>query len=219
MGYYNEQDEDKDKEEKEDKMVLLLGSGRQGPNSIWSRPSLWLLQNAFFIVTPTWLPRLESRANTMPPAAGKGGEIPRDESDDPSWVRVEPRSRRGTRRPQAPAIKPAPARTVHVRPVSEIDAEYQRIRAQWLESTAHTRLCQIVDAIACSNVTRAVCLGIGSFDPPDGAWEAKKTAFVQFIAFKTIVDQLGVLLFPSSQFPPFSSLLRGDLPDKEEGRK
>jgi hypothetical protein len=65
MGYYNEQDEDEDEdeeEEEEDKMVLLLGSGRQGPNSIWPRPSLWLLQNAFFIVTPTWLPRLESRA-------------------------------------------------------------------------------------------------------------------------------------------------------------
>ena len=130
--------------------------------------------------------------NTMPPAAGKGSEIPTDKSDDSGWVRVEPRSRRDTRRPHAPAIKLAPARTVHVRPVSEIDAEYQKIRAQWLESTAHTRLCQIVDAITSSNISRAVCLGIGSFDPPDGAWEAKKTAFIQFIAFKSMVDQLGV---------------------------
>ncbi|KAK5999237.1 hypothetical protein PT974_01629 [Cladobotryum mycophilum] len=39
-------------------------------------------------------------------------------------------------------------------------------------------------------VTRAICLGIGSFDPPDGGWEAKRKTYIQLIAFLIMVEEL-----------------------------
>ncbi|UNI22243.1 hypothetical protein JDV02_008147 [Purpureocillium takamizusanense] len=39
-------------------------------------------------------------------------------------------------------------------------------------------------------VTKAVCLGIGTFDPPDGGWEAKRRTFLQLIAFLILVEEL-----------------------------
>lgn len=35
-----------------------------------------------------------------------------------------------------------------------------------------------------------MCLGIGTFDPPDGAWEAKRRTYTQLLAFEAIVDEL-----------------------------
>lgn len=39
-------------------------------------------------------------------------------------------------------------------------------------------------------MTQAVCLGIGTFDPEDGAWEVKRRTHIQLVAFQFIVAEL-----------------------------
>jgi hypothetical protein len=119
-----------------------------------------------------------------------------DGADDSGWVKVKSKSRQRQRPPPIPpnhhlaaSLRNDPS---HSRSVSEIDAEYHKLRTQWRDSTGSASLGSISQSIGSSNpgVTRAICLGIGSFDPPDGAWEAKKTTFIQFIAFQAMVEEL-----------------------------
>lgn len=43
-------------------------------------------------------------------------------------------------------------------------------------------------------VRKAVCLGIGSFDPENGSWSVKEKAHVQLAAFLLIVEEIGEYL-------------------------
>ncbi|XWW94546.1 hypothetical protein V2A60_002489 [Cordyceps javanica] len=100
--------------------------------------------------------------------------------------------------PPADSLTFAPRTTGVFRRPEALRADYDRIRSQWLQSEpAHEALVQLVDAVAATTttrrplvVTKAVCLGIGTFDPEDGAWEAKRAAFVQLCALTTLVSQL-----------------------------
>lgn len=81
--------------------------------------------------------------------------------------------------------------------VSDIQRDHNRHMAQWQESTCRRRLIDLLSARLTTtswgsrpNVSRAVCLGIGSFDPEDGAWEVKRRAHIQLAAFLTIVTTL-----------------------------
>ncbi|GAO17240.1 uncharacterized protein UV8b_05506 [Ustilaginoidea virens] len=71
-------------------------------------------------------------------------------------------------------------------------AEYQRIRAD----PSSRPWCSAIRAVvarhapALAPVTAAVCLGIGSFDPADGAWEAKRRSYVQLLGLAVMLDEL-----------------------------
>ncbi|KJZ74282.1 hypothetical protein HIM_06288 [Hirsutella minnesotensis 3608] len=135
----------------------------------------------------------------MPPPPSAGHEAVEE------WTVVKPRTR-GRRRHSSSAgriraadsRKPAPPDRRPVvnasssrdacRPVAEIAAEYERIRASWTASEACAALRRI--AAAAGPVSRAVCLGIGTFDPPDGSWDAKRRTFLQLVAFLVMVQEL-----------------------------
>lgn len=129
---------------------------------------------------------------------------------DEGWTHVTRKSRRNI--PATPAKTDIPEtftpRTTGVlRPPEALKDDYDRIRAQWVNSPAHEALVKLVDENAREiKVDRAVCLGIGTFDPEDGAWEAKRAAYVQLCALETLTLQLCTSL--SLHHPiPHSSLL------------
>lgn len=43
-------------------------------------------------------------------------------------------------------------------------------------------------------VKKAICLGIGSFDPEDGSWDSKRRTYHQCIAFLAMVEELGMFV-------------------------
>jgi len=51
--------------------------------------------------------------------------------------------------------------------------------------------------VAKMTISNAVCLGHGTFDPERAGWEAKRMSLVQFLAFETMVEQLGNASIPS----------------------
>ncbi|OAQ76893.1 SRR1 domain-containing protein [Purpureocillium lilacinum] len=114
----------------------------------------------------------------------------------------------GTARPDGP-----------VRSVSSIEAEYRTLRETFEASSCCASLRALAGRIAAAAaghkrrrkssssssrgddneedeaepappVTKAVCLGIGTFDPPDGGWEPKRRTFLQLIAFLILVEEL-----------------------------
>jgi hypothetical protein len=139
------------------------------------------------------------------------------DADAQSWTKVTTKSRRRGRNTMPAPAPASPSSSasrlvddgnhIHKSP-EELASEYHRIRTQWNASEPGARLRKLLaesisrhESVSGSvsestSVSRAVCLGIGSFDPPDGAWEPKRRAFVQLVAFLVIVDALG-------EDPPF----------------
>ncbi|KAM3560887.1 hypothetical protein MY1884_002674 [Beauveria asiatica] len=118
-------------------------------------------------------------------------------SADEGWTRVKRKSR------QNPSKKAQIAKVHHLpgtfaprthgllRPPESLRADHDKIRVQWLDSPAHEALIRLVDSHAQDlQIDKAVCLGIGTFDPEDGGWEAKRAAYVQLCALSTLTSQL-----------------------------
>ncbi|KAF3760036.1 hypothetical protein M406DRAFT_222847, partial [Cryphonectria parasitica EP155] len=74
----------------------------------------------------------------------------------------------------------------------EIRADYNDISSQWLSSGCHATLSNLVrdNASSHAGVRRAVCLGLGAFDPEDGSLLAQRRSHIQLAAFLTIVQIL-----------------------------
>lgn len=116
-------------------------------------------------------------------------------SQDDGWTRVPAKGRRrgGARsRPSAaPAShshSPGVPRTEDLRSATDIADEYRRIRSQWETTDASEILRRFVADNGPASVSSAVCLGIGTFDPPDGGWDTKRRTFAQLIAFLLLVE-------------------------------
>lgn len=121
------------------------------------------------------------------------------EDDDGGWTRVPAKGRRGGRagrsRPLVATIGPESdaRRTGDLKPATEIADEYRRVRTQWETTDACQTLRRLISGIATPPalaISKAVCLGIGTFDPPDGGWDTKRRTFVQLIAFLLMVESL-----------------------------
>lgn len=115
-----------------------------------------------------------------------------------SWTFVTTKKRRSVahRKPNTqtpPATKssvhaPQPTRDSYLT-VAEIKADHQRIREQWLNSSCCRNLKKLMTSRVSDHVpSTAVCLGIGSFDPPDGSWQVKRRTHAQLAAFQTLVE-------------------------------
>lgn len=74
----------------------------------------------------------------------------------------------------------------------DIRTDHDRIATKWRASEGYAKLCEAVRANAASHatITRAICLGLGAFDPEDGSWVAQRRSHVQMAAFLAIVDTL-----------------------------
>jgi hypothetical protein len=115
--------------------------------------------------------------------------------DDEGWSQVKTKTRRGKRR-NAPVVEQpgdAHPRTEGLRTVAELGVEYRSTREQWDVSIACTQLRELVadSASTLRTISKGICLGIGTFDPPDGGWETKRKTFVQLVVFLTMIDELG----------------------------
>lgn len=118
------------------------------------------------------------------------------------WTRVRRKTRRrGGKshqvinpglKPQAAAPAPAPRQAAASDlSVQDIQAQHKRIYDQWLDSDCHKNLQQLVNTKANPvPISQAVCFGIGTFDPEDGAWEVRRRTHVQLAAFLQTVSLL-----------------------------
>ncbi|KAI5455953.1 hypothetical protein BGZ63DRAFT_323463, partial [Mariannaea sp. PMI_226] len=108
------------------------------------------------------------------------------------WTHVTSKSRRGRRnrpaRPQELSVQPRTSDLVHP---DEFLVDYQRLREKWQDETCCRRLRELVSKHAGDvKISKAIHLGIGSFDPQNGAWDAKRSTFIQLIAFLVVVEEL-----------------------------
>ncbi|KAG6092074.1 hypothetical protein E4U30_005912, partial [Claviceps sp. LM220 group G6] len=110
------------------------------------------------------------------------------------WQVVQPKKNRRSRKPPtATIISPRAIRNTEAsRSLEDITSEYHRMRQDLpTQQCCHSiRLLIRANAGTCSRVDKAVCLGLGSFDPPDGAWEAKRRAYIQYLVFEAMVQEL-----------------------------
>lgn len=120
---------------------------------------------------------------------------PDTEHQQEEWTFVKSKSRFRRNPPKVPANLLNASKTDEPRthkPVAEIAAEYDTFKARWRGTTSHSRIKELVEANANhgSRVRRAVCLGVGTFDPEDGGWDAKRRSYIQLDAFLTVVEVL-----------------------------
>ncbi|PHH64354.1 hypothetical protein CDD81_4711 [Ophiocordyceps australis] len=99
------------------------------------------------------------------------------------WTRV---TRRNKRLPAIPRHVHQPA---SVLAIDTIAARHARVCAAWQASSACAAVRGLVRGIT-TQVLSATCLGLGSFEPPDGGWDACHRAHVQLAAFATIIHEL-----------------------------
>lgn len=142
---------------------------------------------------------------------------PAGDDDAATWTTMQPTNRRGRRARKPPlraadASPRAGARPEPPRSVASIEAEYRAIRAAFEQTPCCAALRALASRIARAgeavdkaarrrarapagpSVRQAICLGIGTFDPVDAGWEAKRRTFVQLVAFLVLVQELGMPL-------------------------
>lgn len=119
-----------------------------------------------------------------------------------SWTFVSSKRHRqsGKRKPRPLAShpdasvsqsQPAPTRVSAQLTVEEIERDYKKFSEQWNQSGS----CRQLEGLASSRsaqtrVTKAICVGLGSFDPEDGSWQVKRRSHIQLAAFVTLVQSL-----------------------------
>ncbi|KUI70007.1 hypothetical protein VM1G_04796 [Cytospora mali] len=76
--------------------------------------------------------------------------------------------------------------------LDDIKADHSKIASKWLATGGYTKLCKFIKTNAATHakITRAICLGLGAFDPEDGSLVAQRRSHIQLAAFLAIVDIL-----------------------------
>lgn len=140
-----------------------------------------------------------THSDVQQPQSGPGSGPP--QQDEWTQVRRKPRrkaaagkSQQQHKAPVPPVMMTRPDSTASLS-ASDIQRDHGRFaKTQWQGSTCQCRLRDLISSSSRSNplpkVSQAVCLGIGSFDPEDGAWEVKRRAHIQLAAFLSIVTDL-----------------------------
>ncbi|KAJ3559472.1 hypothetical protein NPX13_g9527 [Xylaria arbuscula] len=118
-----------------------------------------------------------------------------EEEPQEVWVKVQGRKGRRSRKKPA-STAPLPCTPLPSPPslsLEQVKADHERIAGQWKSSLSYSRLHELLSSnysSISSSVATAVCFGLGTFDPPDGAWEQKRKAHIQLAAFLAIVEHL-----------------------------
>lgn len=75
--------------------------------------------------------------------------------------------------------------------LTEIQSDHKKFRQQWLDSDCCHKLRNLLETKSiCVTPAKAICLGLGSFDPEDGSWQIRRRSHIQLAAFRTLVDCL-----------------------------
>ncbi|GKT66403.1 sensitivity to red light reduced- srr1 [Colletotrichum tofieldiae] len=112
------------------------------------------------------------------------------------WIHVKSKSRFRRNAPKPPAQLPGSASKPDepriLKSVADITTEYESFKARWRDTACHSKLRELVKTNAGKHQTvrKAVCLGVGTFDPEDGGWDAKRRSYIQLDGFLTIVEVL-----------------------------
>lgn len=79
--------------------------------------------------------------------------------------------------------------------VDDIKANHDRFASKWRATKCYEQLfCIIKDKSAShEKITRAVCLGLGAFDPEDSSFTAQRRSHIQLAAFLAMVETLSRL--------------------------
>lgn len=116
--------------------------------------------------------------------------------DEPAWTFVtSKRNRHSGKKPSRPATvlgcnaAPPPRRTTAHLSVEKIRSDHKKFSQQWSDSEGCRKFKDLLERMPCSDLPRkAICLGLGSFDPEDGSWQVRKRSHVQLAAFRTLVE-------------------------------
>ncbi|KAL0938105.1 uncharacterized protein CTRU02_207836 [Colletotrichum truncatum] len=119
------------------------------------------------------------------------------ENDEPKeeWTFVKSKSRFRRNPPKVPSKALNVSKNDEPRiykSVAEITTEYESFKVRWRDTACHSRIKGLVreNADEGRRVRRAVCLGVGTFDPEDGGWDAKRRSYIQLDGFLTVVEVL-----------------------------
>lgn len=112
-----------------------------------------------------------------------------------AWVKVNRRKGRHPRKSAAidSASSPLPTPSAPTLSLDRVKQDHDRLVGQWNSTASYNRLKELLSThpgITSSRVTKAICFGLGSFDPPDGAWDQKRKTHLQLAAFLAIVNEL-----------------------------
>ncbi|KAI3318797.1 hypothetical protein HD806DRAFT_302818 [Xylariaceae sp. AK1471] len=113
------------------------------------------------------------------------------------WVRVRRRKGRRTgggavTAPASSIFSSAPVPSTPSLTLEQIKQNHDRFSDQWKSSPSCCRLQELLSShtTGTRKVTKAICFGLGTFDPADGSWEQKRKAHVQLTSFLTIVEHV-----------------------------
>lgn len=122
-----------------------------------------------------------------------------DQDDDPSqWTRIVRKGKKLSRKEEALRLPVGgPPENFHPNgspqlTVDDIKADHHKVASKWRETKCCEQLFKIVKDKSASHekITRAVCLGLGAFDPEDGSWSAQRRSHIQLAAFLAMVEAL-----------------------------
>lgn len=116
--------------------------------------------------------------------------------EEEAWTFVSSKRNRQSKR-RAPPVAgtishtSAPVRTTPNLPVEEIRTDYKKFSQQWTNSKCCRKLKEVLQSKSCHpRPQKAICLGLGSFDPEDGSWQTRRRSHIQLAAFVTLVESL-----------------------------
>ncbi|KAH8648465.1 hypothetical protein BX600DRAFT_517851 [Xylariales sp. PMI_506] len=88
------------------------------------------------------------------------------------------------KRPSQPQVSKSSQLTL-----TEIKADHEKFAKQWRDSACCRKLKEILESKTSElEMSKAICFGLGSFDPDDGSWNIKRRSHVQLAAFITLVE-------------------------------
>ncbi|KAK6204053.1 hypothetical protein LQW54_008514 [Pestalotiopsis sp. IQ-011] len=116
--------------------------------------------------------------------------------EEEAWTFVSSKRNRQSKR-RAPPVAgtishaSAPVRTTPNLPLEDIRTDYKKFSQQWTDSKCCRKLKEVLQSKSCHpHPQKAICLGLGSFDPEDGSWQTRRRSHIQLAAFATLVESL-----------------------------
>lgn len=90
---------------------------------------------------------------------------------------------------------PPPRDPSDIKPLSALQTELTRFQTQYDTKPVRKLVQDHVKSF--KSINKAVCLGLGTFDPPDGSYDAKRRTYIQYLAFLAMVEEIGALPLPA----------------------
>ncbi|KAI0450001.1 hypothetical protein F5B21DRAFT_492478 [Xylaria acuta] len=118
--------------------------------------------------------------------------VPITRKEDPdAWVKV--RRKKGRRRANEAAVTRFSRGSSPEEPTISLDRvkqDHDHFASEWKSSPDYAKLQELLSRHTAGRVTKAVCFGLGTFDPPDGQRQWKRSSHIQLTAFLAIVEHL-----------------------------